>query len=167
MIFRVLQVLRNKANEVFCADYSILHGIEDAASLYDANVGFDESVSAKPVRDAILKSEHVTLEVERIDLVATIWEHLIRPHRSGSNLVDVFVGVPPFAKNLDALAILELAAEDALASEIGEGRTYVVNRRRVLLLAGRKNAYKRKPPALGEASGFGWGRVVGATQRLH
>ncbi|MET3249757.1 hypothetical protein ABIA29_000001, partial [Bradyrhizobium japonicum] len=69
MIFRVLQVLRNKANEVFCADYSILHGIEDAASLYDANVGFDESVSAKPVRDAILKSEHVTLEVERIDLV--------------------------------------------------------------------------------------------------
>ncbi|WP_223153904.1 hypothetical protein [Bradyrhizobium japonicum] len=45
MIFRVPQILRNKANEVFGADYSILHGIEDAASLYYADVGFDESVS--------------------------------------------------------------------------------------------------------------------------
>ena len=118
MIFRVPQILRNKANEVSCVDYSILHGIEDAASLYDANVGFDESVSAKPVRDAILKSEHVTLEVKRINLAATIWKHPIRPHRSGSNLVDVFC-VLRFTKNLGAFAI-ELAAEDALASEIGE-----------------------------------------------
>ena len=119
MIFRVPQILRNKANEVSCVDYSILHGIEDAASLYDANVGFDESVSAKSVRDAILKSEHVTLEVKRINLAATIWKHPIRPHRSGSNLVDVFC-VLPFTKNLDALAILELTAKDVLASEIGE-----------------------------------------------
>ena len=106
MIFRVLQILRNKANEVFCADESILHGIEDAASLHDANVSFNESVSAKPVREAILKSEHVTLKVKRIDLAATIWEQLIRPDRPGSNLVDVFC-VLPFTKNLVAPAILE------------------------------------------------------------
>jgi len=61
VIFSVLEILRNIANEVLCADHSTLHRIEDAASLYDANMGFDESVSAKPVRDSILKSEHVTL----------------------------------------------------------------------------------------------------------
>jgi len=57
--------------------------------------------------------------VKRINLAATIWEHLIRPHRPGSNLVNVF-SVLTFTKNLDASAILKLAAGDAHASESGE-----------------------------------------------
>jgi hypothetical protein len=115
-VLGVLKVSSDEAYQVHRTRPPMCRCVEETASPHYANLRLNNRFGRKAMRCSILKTEHVSWKVERIDLTPTIWKQLVGAYCTIVDLVHELCFLS-LAENLPSTSIIELTTKDGVANE--------------------------------------------------